>query len=164
MIDYRAAVQIASPTSVSPAGKLQFSRQSNKNPLIPPIRVVFTAEFKRTAPRAPLVSHFRQTFRPVSASVLTTFETVFGGRGALQDISLSPTSGSKVIGFIAEKTAVRLVQRPSVKHWAVGLQTFFDHVFQQISHAIAVAPLVVVPTHELEEAFVQLEAGALIEN
>src|SRR5206468_10658150 len=91
MIDYRAAFQIASPTSVSPAGKLQFSRQSNKNPLIPPIRVVFTAEFKRTAPRAPLVSHFRQTFRPVSASVLTTFETVFGGRGALQDISLSPT-------------------------------------------------------------------------
>jgi len=46
MIDYRAAFQIASPTSLSPAGKLQFSRQSNKNPLIPLIRVVFAGKFK----------------------------------------------------------------------------------------------------------------------
>jgi len=60
MIDYRAAFQIASPTSVSPAGKLQFSRQRNKNPQIPLIRAVFAGKFKWTAPRALLVSHFRQ--------------------------------------------------------------------------------------------------------
>ena len=42
------------------------------------------------------------------------------------------------------------------------LESFIDHELEQVSHAIGVAPLVVVPADELEEVFVQLHAGALI--
>ena len=44
------------------------------------------------------------------------------------------------------------------------LQPFADHVFQQVADAVAVAPFVVVPAHQLEEALVQFNAGALVEN
>src|SRR5206468_11634234 len=38
------------------------------------------------------------------------------------------------------------------------------HVFEQVGHAATVPPLVVVPAHELEEAFVQLDARAGVVN
>ena len=44
------------------------------------------------------------------------------------------------------------------------LQPSLDHVFQQIRHAMAVTPFVVVPTDQFEETVVQLDARALIEN
>src|SRR5581483_4713478 len=43
-------------------------------------------------------------------------------------------------------------------------QPFLDDVFQQIANAVAVAPFVVIPTHQLEEAFVELDARTLVED
>src|SRR5262245_13451081 len=40
-----------------------------------------------------------------------------------------------------------------------GLQPLADDVLHQVGDAVAVAPLVVVPADELEEPFVQLDAG-----
>ena len=37
------------------------------------------------------------------------------------------------------------------------LQTLADDKLQQVDNAVAVAPLVVVPAHKLEEVFVQLD-------
>ena len=47
---------------------------------------------------------------------------------------------------------------------AVGLDALVDHQLEQVAHAVAVAPLVVVPADQLEEAVVQLHAGALVED
>ena len=44
------------------------------------------------------------------------------------------------------------------------LEPFVDHELEQVSHATGVVRLVVVPADELEEVFVQLHAGALIED
>src|ERR1035437_5939797 len=42
--------------------------------------------------------------------------------------------------------------------------SLLDHEFQEVRHAAAIAPLVVVPAYQLEEPLVQLDAGALIVN
>jgi len=54
MIDYRAAVQIASPTSVSPAGKLQFSRQETR-----------TRKFRSVVLYSPLNSNEQRRAHPL---------------------------------------------------------------------------------------------------
>src|SRR5437763_9690939 len=70
----------------------------------------------------------------------------------------------------AQGTGARTKSRPGslpsplTKHGRTRSQSFFDHVLQQISHAIAVAPFVVVPAHQLEEALVQFDPGAFVEN
>ena len=45
-----------------------------------------------------------------------------------------------------------------------GLDTLFNHVGEQIAHAVAVTPLVVVPANQLEERIVQADTGAGIED
>src|ERR1051325_152836 len=49
-------------------------------------------------------------------------------------------------------------------YFSRSLNSLLDHELQQIGHAAAVAPFVVVPAHELEEPFVQLDAGTLVED
>jgi hypothetical protein len=39
-----------------------------------------------------------------------------------------------------------------------------DNVLKQVHHAIAVAPLIVVPAHQFEETAVELNAGASVED
>src|SRR4051794_25752641 len=42
------------------------------------------------------------------------------------------------------------------------LETFLDHVFEQIAYAVAVSPFVVVPADEFEEPIVKLDSGTFI--
>src|SRR5436190_7898127 len=100
----------------------------------------------------------------VSASALTSLETIAIGHGTLQD-TLIGVAGADSYRPKAVAGANPLTVRAS--HWRghLGngrLKPALYHVFQQIRHAMAVAPFVVVPTHQFEEAIVQLDAGALI--
>ena len=51
-----------------------------------------------------------------------------------------------------------------VRTLALRLHALLDHVFEQIRDAIAVAPFVVVPANQLEEALVHFDPGAFVEN
>src|SRR3954467_5126012 len=42
--------------------------------------------------------------------------------------------------------------------------SFLDNLFQKIDGAVAVAPLVVIPTDELEEVLIELDSAARVED
>jgi hypothetical protein len=42
--------------------------------------------------------------------------------------------------------------------------SFANHELQQVRHAAAIAPLVVIPAHQLEETLVQLDARATVKD
>src|SRR5438477_4360221 len=46
----------------------------------------------------------------------------------------------------------------------ISILGFSNHVLDQIHATIGITPFVVVPANELEEAFVELDAGAGVEN
>ena len=41
---------------------------------------------------------------------------------------------------------------------------FLNHVFQQIRHPVAVTPLIVVPTYQLEKTFVEFDPRTFVED
>ena len=57
------------------------------------------------------------------------------------------------------KTAAPMREPPFARIVRARLQTLVDDELHQVANAVAVAPLVVVPTHELEEAAVEFHAG-----
>src|SRR5438128_1852461 len=64
------------------------------------------------------------------------------------------------------RTSTRLPRRSfrSARVFLAIVLPLADHVAQQIDAAMGVAPLVVVPAHQLEEAAVQLDARAGVED
>ena len=59
---------------------------------------------------------------------------------------------------------IRPAENQSEKTERLILQTFADDVFHEIDHAVAVAPLIVIPADELEELAVQLDAATGVEH
>ena len=45
-----------------------------------------------------------------------------------------------------------------------GLNPLANHIFEQIGHAAAIAPFVIIPTDQFEKPLVQFDAGTLIED
>ena len=55
-------------------------------------------------------------------------------------------------------------ESPASPDLAEALETFADHVLDQVANAVAVTPLVVVPADQLEEPLVQLDARAAVKD
>ena len=70
----------------------------------------------------------------------------------------------EIATMVSSSSHPRNPRNPRLKTPDPELNSFGDHELDEVGDAAAIAPFVVVPTHQFEEAFVQFDAGAGVEN